>query len=161
MSVNIANAKKRSEWVELQFMARISALGLTAAKPWGDSSRYDFIVDCDGRLIRVQVKSTTHRQRRGRGYQCHTISCGPWPRGPWRRQVRHYTSKEVDFLALYVIPEDVWFIIPVTELRHSRLSVLLNPGNPKTRYFQFLEAWHLFGAPGVFSRSLPFDADAS
>src|SRR5438552_12970322 len=50
--------KRRGEWVELQFMARAAAHGLTVSKPWGDSARYDFIVEQRGRFRRVQVKST-------------------------------------------------------------------------------------------------------
>jgi hypothetical protein len=33
-------------------------LGFGVARPWGDSERYDFILDCGRRFWRVQVKST-------------------------------------------------------------------------------------------------------
>jgi hypothetical protein len=41
-------------------MAEAAALGLRVAKPWGESSRYDLIVDTGKKLLRVQVKSA-HR----------------------------------------------------------------------------------------------------
>ena len=33
-------------------------LGFKVTKPWGDSERYDFVVDSGGRLWRVQIKCT-------------------------------------------------------------------------------------------------------
>src|SRR5450755_1037627 len=37
-------------------MAEAAALGFRVSKPWGESSRYDLIVDSGRRLLRVQVK---------------------------------------------------------------------------------------------------------
>ena len=59
MPKTIVHPKKRGEWVELQFVARAAHHGLTVSKPWGDTARYDFIVEHGGRFQRVQVKSTT------------------------------------------------------------------------------------------------------
>jgi len=53
-----ANYKRRGEWVELLFMTVASGLGFNVAKPFGDSARYDVIVENEGRFLRIQVKST-------------------------------------------------------------------------------------------------------
>ena len=50
--------KQQGEWAELCFMARAAGLGLRVSKPYGDSASYDVGVECDGRILRVQVKST-------------------------------------------------------------------------------------------------------
>ena len=50
--------KRRGELAELAFMQKAISLGFGVAKPWGDSDRYDFILDAGGRLSRVQVRST-------------------------------------------------------------------------------------------------------
>jgi PD-(D/E)XK nuclease superfamily protein len=42
-------------------MTRATELGLGVIKPWGDSARYDFVVEQGGRFLRVQVKSTTSK----------------------------------------------------------------------------------------------------
>jgi PD-(D/E)XK endonuclease len=52
--------KQRGEMAEAAFLAKAAALGFRVAKPWGESSRYDLVVDNGKRLIRVQVKSA-HR----------------------------------------------------------------------------------------------------
>lgn len=56
--------KRLGELAELAFMCKAASLGFGVAKPYGDSDRFDFIVSCDGRLWRVQVKSTRTRQAR-------------------------------------------------------------------------------------------------
>ena len=49
--------KRRGEIGEAAFLAKASAMGFGVAKPWGDSDRYDLIVDVAGRLLKVQIKS--------------------------------------------------------------------------------------------------------
>jgi len=50
--------KHRGEIAEAAFLAKATSLGFGVARPWGDSERYDFILDCGRRFWRVQVKST-------------------------------------------------------------------------------------------------------
>jgi hypothetical protein len=135
----ITHPKKRGEWVETLFLTRAVSLGLAISKPWGDCLRYDFIIDAAGRLLRVQVKGTS--RRRGRCYMSRAVSCclGNLKGTP-------YTAEEVDFFAFYLIPEDVWYIIPLSEVPNPRQMFCLNPHNPNNRYECFREAWHLLGA---------------
>ena len=91
----IKDAKHRGEWAELNFMTRAAESGFNVSKPWGDSSRYDVAVERDGPFLRVQVKSTIARQ--DGGYVC-AIKSSP---------CQYYTRHQVDFFAVYVIPEDV------------------------------------------------------
>jgi len=132
----IRHPKRRGEWVELQFMARAAAHGLIVSKPWGDSARYDFIVEHRGRFLRVQVKSTTSLVKGA--YLCNTISRGPSAKGPGRS----YTAREIDFFAFFIIPEDLWYIVPISEC-HARFAVHLDPYRRDSKYFPYLEAWQL------------------
>ena len=141
MSPLIRHPKRRGEWVELQFMARASAHGLIVSKPWGDSARYDFIVEHRGRFLRVQVKSTTVCDRGA--YLCNTVSRPPQRKGPGRS----YTAREIDFFAFFIIPEDLWYIVPIAQLRRARFAVYLNPHRPDNKYFRYMEAWHLLRRP--------------
>ncbi len=131
----IRHPKRRGEWVEMQFMARAAVHGLTVSKPWGDSARYDFIVESNGLCRRVQVKSTTWKQ--GQAYLCNTVSRN------LTGLVGTYSAASVDFFAFYIIPEDLWYIVPITELKRAKFAVFLNPYHRKNRYFRYLEAWHL------------------
>jgi len=62
----IQDPKRRGEWAEAQFLSRAASLGLTVCKPWGDSARFDFIVENSEGCCRIQVKSTTSLRENGR-----------------------------------------------------------------------------------------------
>ncbi len=117
----IQNHKERGEWAELRFMARVSELGFRLSKPWGDSARYDFALEVDNRFLRVQVKSTISRC--GGGYVC-TLN----PSGGQR-----YTASQVDFFAVYVIPEDVWYVLPTEVATQTKSHFLLAPWPQRTK----------------------------
>src|SRR5437870_12822126 len=57
-AVGLTTRKRHGEAAEAAFLAKASGLGFGVAKPWGDSERYDFILDCGHGFWRVQVKST-------------------------------------------------------------------------------------------------------
>jgi hypothetical protein len=126
----------------LLFLQRASERGLCVAKPWGDSARYDFIVEHAGRFHRVQVKCASWGppQPNGRrSYRCHVTS----RRFDWQTRnfgYRAYSGSEIEFFAIYIVPEQTWFIVPI---RRSQMSMLLSPHDPKSKYFPFREAWHL------------------
>lgn len=133
--------KCRGEWVELLFMAAAELHGYHVLKPWGDSLEYDVAVEHSSGTTRVQVKSSSARN--GTGYLCQ-----------FRRNylVREpYSLDEVDIFAMYIIPEEVWYLIPATVILTPprKLAVTLCPVTPvrKNRYGyeRYREAWRLLG----------------
>ena len=74
-----------SEMAEAAFVAKAVSLGLCVSKPWGESQRYDLIVDNGRRLLRVQVKSA-HRSRPGGGAGHGQKARDPHPGQARRRQ---------------------------------------------------------------------------
>ncbi len=127
------NPNRRGEWVEMQFMLAATSRGSTVSRPWGHANLYDFIVDCTGVLTRVQVKGTIYRSQT----DCWVCPCFT-PSTPGRI----YTPEEVDYLAAYILPKDIWYIIPIARLQ-SQTNVILNPSYPRSKYRQFKEAWYL------------------
>jgi hypothetical protein len=121
--------KQLGEWAELCFMARATDRGLNVSRPYGDSASYDVGVESDGRFLRVQVKSTTFR-RKG-SYTCNIL-------GPKRER---YAAGKLDFFAVYLVPVDVWYIIPF-EVVAKNLSLNLTP-RKRHKFSQYMEAWKL------------------
>ena len=119
-----------TEWAELVFAMRAIEQGLRLGRPWGESSGYDFTVDQGARIVRVQVKSTIFKEA-AEGYSC-TLKDSKGP----------YKKNSFDFVAAYVIPEDVWFILPEKKIR-GMWSVGLYPKLERAKYREFQEAWHL------------------
>ncbi len=127
--------KRQGEIVELLFLYRASSLGLVVSKPYGDTAKYDFLVDAAGHLTRVQVKSVAVPQRRA-----YRICCGSGVRSK-----KPYTAADIDLLAACIIPEDVWYLIPVSAFAPVT-CLWLRPGS-RRKFESFREAWHLLYAP--------------
>jgi hypothetical protein len=70
MKMPILNRKRRGEVAEAAFLHKAASLGFSVAKPWGESDRYDFIVETGGSFLRVQVKSAYSPGEFG-GYTFH------------------------------------------------------------------------------------------
>jgi len=64
------------------------------------------------------------------------------------KKLRPYTASEVDFVAVYIIPDDAWFILPVREVVDCRM-LLFRPKKSWRRdiYAHYREAWHLLREP--------------
>jgi len=125
--------KRRGEVSELAFFHKAASLGFGVAKPWGDSERYDFILDSGQRLWRVQVKSGCHH--RNRCYDLHG-KCG-------NHEKTQYTSREIDFFVAYLVPIDVWYVIPVEKIRKKTLLFYPYGGDRCGHYEEYREAWYL------------------
>src|ERR1700675_2682302 len=50
--------KRRGELAELAFLKKAIGMGFLVSKPWGDSDRYDFIVDGGGKRWRGRGRPT-------------------------------------------------------------------------------------------------------
>jgi hypothetical protein len=125
----IKEPKARGEWGESVFMVRAVEHELPVSRPWGDSNSFDFVVGKPGRFVSVQVKSTTVKN--GGGYVCSV-----------RQNNAKYARGAFDFLAAYVIPEDVWYIIPAKKLA-GRGYVTLCSDSEGANFEEYREAWHL------------------
>jgi len=127
--MKIKHPKLRGEWAELRFMTCAAEHGLCVTKPWGETARYDFAVEHEGHFVRVQVKSTMFMDRGG--YSCTVRGC----RGP-------YEGDPFDFVAAYLIPLDLWYIIPAEKCQ-GQGSIALYPRLKKSKYGVYKGAWHL------------------
>jgi PD-(D/E)XK nuclease superfamily protein len=127
---HIQHAKLRGEWAELRFQLRAAELGLILTRPCGDNAPYDFAVDHLGHFLRVQVKCTLQRREKN-SYRC----CLDHNGSP-------YTPTQIDLFAAYVIPADVWYILPLAAT-HSQPDILLTPHRQNSKYSRYKEAWHL------------------
>lgn len=118
-------------------MARAAENGLTVTKPWGESARYDVAVEREGVFLRVQVKSTAYRV--GKAYVCNVRS---------DNHLHPYSEQEIDYLAAYVIPEDIWYILPARVAVALKGNIWLSPLKPGHKYERYKEAWELLCRAG-------------
>jgi Holliday junction resolvase-like predicted endonuclease len=105
--------KQRAEMAEAAFLAKATSLEFRVSKPWGESSRYDLIVDNGKSLLRVQVKSA-HRAGEYGGSTFHAPG----------NATRVYKASEIDLLVAYIVPVDAWYVFPVEEFRKYKMMKL-------------------------------------
>src|ERR1700693_1515357 len=130
--------KQRGEWVELVFMAEAARRGFFVWKPGGEMRAYEVGIEHAANYLRVQVKGTAYRLQAG--YLLQFM--------PGHRDIKDFTPRDLDLFAVYVIPENAWYLIPASVLlggRH-RWSLMLSPVAPpvkkKSYGFEcYREAW--------------------
>ena len=133
-AVGLTTRKALGEAAEAAFLAKATSLGFGVAKTWGDSERYDFILDSGEQLWRVQVKST--RRFDGSRYIVKT-----------KGKTSAYTADQIDFIVAHIVPENLWYVIPIS-VAASRGQMYVSPGG--TRHFRhekFREAWCQMACP--------------
>jgi len=127
-AVGLTTRKAQGEAVEAAFLAKAASLGFGVAKSWGESERYDFIVDSGHKLWRVQVKST--RRFDGSRYIVKTRGCRT-----------SYTADQIDFIVAYIVPENLWYVVPISAAE-SRSQMYFSPGGTRhSSHEKYREAW--------------------
>ncbi len=133
------NTKRTGELAEAAFVVKAASLGFAVSKPWGDSERYDFILDSGPRTWRVQIKCT--ESLNANGYQVQSTYTD-------RKQKGHYTPADIDVLVAYILPLNLWYVVPAHAFPASASLRFYPEGNisgRRPRFEQYREAWRLFG----------------
>lgn len=119
--------------VEYKFAAKALEYGIIIGFPASEKLPYDFFCDNGKKTFKVQVKST-NTSRKG-GYQV-SVRTG---RGS---TARSYRPEEVDFVVLYIAPENTWYVVPLSKITST--TPTFYPGKPgKGKYSHYKERWDL------------------
>lgn len=101
------------------------------SRPIFNIQKYDFIVEANEKVYRVQVKKG-FSQNNGYVVELRNTSM----RANGKKRVCLSESKNVDFLA--VDCDNEWFIIPFEEIKHIKSNISIN-GN--TKYYKYKNNW--------------------
>lgn len=122
------NSKQIGDLSELKIMARIVELGMTVCTPHGDRARYDMIMDDNGTLSRLQVK--TARLLPGGILFIKAYSSHKHP--VTRKWINKNYHTEVEYIAAYSHELDQCFLLPLEILKkQGQLRLLIE--TPKKR----------------------------
>jgi hypothetical protein len=123
--------KQQGDTTELRFMLLNHELGYTVSKPFGDNAKYDLIVDTGDTLERIQVKST-RRKENSSGMDCYNclVSSGSDSK-------QQYSEKDVDYVAIYVIPENAWYKIPIKEIKGKTVKLYPHRKSQRNTYEKY------------------------
>jgi hypothetical protein len=127
---------------EMECMLECMKLGVQVSIPFGEDSRYDFIMDYNGKLYRIQskhcseivddsnkvvaVKFKTVRQS-GSNASIHTRT--------------KYTKEEIDYFSTSY--EGKCYLVPVEQCSNEKILRIKPPKNGQTKGISFLENYEL------------------
>jgi hypothetical protein len=121
---------------ELQFIVEASKLGLSVSKPIDVNSKYDFIIDNNERLIKIQVKSCSTIDNHGKHNRYRVdVACGN------SKNKRPYHEKDFDYFAIHLPVDNIWFIIPLDVVHGKKWLGLYKDLNKDFKYSQHRNAW--------------------
>lgn len=107
--------KQIGNLTELHCITSFYELGYKVSIPYGENSRYDFVADVDGQLIRVQVKSCKPSPDGSTiSFPCRSTRVNA--QGCYHRL---YTEKDIDYFCTYY--KNKCYLVPVTECSKQKI----------------------------------------
>lgn len=132
------DSKKIGNLTELQCITRFYELGFPVSIPYGDSEKYDFIIDIRGKLYKMQCKHAAPSYTEDGQLDYITIRT-VWQTGYTRNKPfeRHkYTSNDIDYFVTHW--EGKNYIISVNECSTQKILRVLPPKNNQVKGVNFL-----------------------
>lgn len=139
--MNKAENAIQGELVEIEFLKESLKRKFIPCKP-PIAQHYDYILDIGNKCIKIQVKSTRYKQPRKSDTYILNVSRG----GGKKNKDYAYVDGDYDFMAAFIVPEQIWFIIPAnkvvgkTKIRLTTKRIINFTGQA---FDEYKEAWHL------------------
>lgn len=130
------DTKKKGNLTEMQCMSAFIEQGCGVSIPFGDNSRYDFIADVDGYLLKIQVKTASLKDENVIKFSCRSthVNC------TGVKNVR-YSANEIDYFATYW--DNQCYLIPVEECSVEKTLRFAPPKNGQTKGITFAKDYLL------------------
>lgn len=133
------NTKYLGNLTELQCISRFYELGFAVSIPYGDSEKYDFIVDINNKLYKLQCKHANIHSNENDEVEYITITTS-WQSGytknkPTRRHL--YSEKDCDYFVTYF--EGKNYLVPVNECSTLKTLRIVPPKNGQVKGINFLK----------------------
>ena len=140
---------KQGETAQAKFLYEAMLRGLVVATPF-NTVGYDYIIESNRTFNRLQIKSVSYQQKlKNSDNKTYRLIIGKGS----KTKVK-YTKDDVDIIGCYIIPEDVWYFIPIEAIStiyvslypHRELDKRANDNCGK--YEKYKNEWKIF-APVV------------
>ena len=130
------DTKKKGNLTEMQCMSAFMAQGCGVSIPFGDNSKYDFIADIDGHLLKIQVKTASLKDDNAIKFSCRSthVNCAGV------KNIR-YSAKDIDYFATYW--DNKCYLVPVEECSVEKTLRFAPPKNGQTKGITFAKDYLL------------------
>lgn len=129
-------SKQKGNLTELQCLAAFMEQGCGVSVPYGDNSKYDFIADVNGKLLKIQVKTSSLKDEGAIKFSCRSTHVNS-------SEVKNerYSSDDIDFFATYW--GDKCYLIPIAESPASKTLRFVAPQNGQIKGVSFAKDYEL------------------
>lgn len=133
---NMLDTKQKGNLTELQCLAAFVEHGCMVSIPYGDNSKYDFIADVEGHLLKIQVKTSSIKGENAISFSCRTthVNCSGTKR-------ERYTKEQIDYFAT------MWngqcYLVPITECSSEKTLRFAPPKNGQVKGITFASEYLL------------------
>ena len=130
------NTKELGNLTELQCITRLYELGCAVSIPYGNSEKYDAIIEWNNKLYRVQIKHANVHLDSLQEVDYISLKC-TWEghnRSGYTRNL--YTEDDIDFFATFY--ENECYLIPQAECSTQKLLRIKIPKNNQVKGVSFL-----------------------
>lgn len=114
---------------EIYVAAYLLSLGYNVSQPFCQDSKYDLIVDVNGKMLRLQVKTSRETGNNSIEFNCRSTTTNSKS-----NKSRRYSSNEVDYFATYW--NNKAYLIPIEECSTVKR---LHLSEPKQSTWSYIE----------------------
>jgi len=120
--------QKRGDLTEAAILNGLMENGFAVSQPFDDNQRYDFIVDDDGELYRVQAKTARLKEDK------LIFDCANTVANTVEMTKKTYDESDIDVFVVYSPDLDKLYWVPVTESPKSSMTLRIEGKHHKSNY---------------------------
>jgi hypothetical protein len=126
-------SKEIGNYGELRFALSSFENGFSVLQPFSDSRPYDFVLEKQGRFLRVQVKTC--------GAPLDEKGCFRFGVGHGKSSKKIYTSEHTDIIVCYIKSLDIFYLIPIQLI--DTVTIRLRPFKEDSKLIKFKNNWNI------------------
>ena len=121
------DTKQKGNLTELQCIISCYELGYNVSIPYGENSRYDFVLDVNGKLFKVQVKTSRNKKSIKNPEDAIVFACRSFNTNASGNIYHRYTKEQIDFFATFW--DGRCYLVPVEECSVEKTLWFAPPAN--------------------------------
>jgi hypothetical protein len=125
------DTKQIGNITELEVLTYVTKLGYQVSIPFGDRERYDQIWDIKGKLLKIQVKTSSSKD----GGNSISFSCRSNTRVNGKTRHSRYTKEEIDYFATFW--DGKCYMVPIEETSGDKKLRFTPPKNGQIKGINF------------------------
>lgn len=134
------DTKRIGNLTELQCITKLYELGFAVSIPFGNSEKYDAIIEKDNKLLKIQIKHANPHINDLGEIDYISIKCTWQGHNQNGYKIHKYEDSEIDYFATYFNNE--CYLIPQKECSNSKILRIKNPKNNQIKAINFLKDYN-------------------